>query len=194
MPEQSRPRTRLEVEERFVECSTRQPAATSRGLRAFPVPRCDEDGYEGWAAAVAAIGRLLERHAREVQFVAALPLPVDEALLRADPEVVALPPAERRRGVAARAFASRVAQWEAARSIQTAFVQLVYPWLRTRESVRLPGGVEPPDAMLAGLLANNALTRGTWRSAAREPVFGLLDLEPVLSIVRDGTRASLPGP
>lgn len=188
------PEDELEVEERFVECSTRQPAATSRGLRAFPVPRCNDEGYAAWAVAVAAIGRLLERHAREVQFVATLPLPVDEALLRADPDVVALPPAERRHGVAVRAFASRVAQWQAARSIQTAFVQLVYPWLQTRESVRLPGGVEPPDAMLAGLLANNALTRGTWRSAAREPVFGLLDLEPVLSVSEMERELPFQGP
>jgi hypothetical protein len=172
----------IDVEERFVECAVRQPTSTSRSLRAFPVPRCNEDGYEAWAALVAAIGRLLFRAAREVQFVAALPLPVDEALLRADPEVAALPPAQRPRGVAVRAFASRIAQWEAARSIQTAFVQLAYPWLRTRESVRLPGGVEAPDAMLAALLANNALTRGSWRSLAREPVFGLLDLEPILSV------------
>jgi hypothetical protein len=188
------PEDEIEVEERFVECAGRQPPATSRSLRAFPVPRCNEDGYEAWAASVAAIGRLLFRHAREVQFIAALPLPVDEALLRADPGVVALPPAQRPRAVAVRAFASRAAQWEAARSIQTAFVQLVYPWLQTRESVRLPGGVEPPDAMLAGLLANNALTRGTWRSLAREPVFGVLDLAPILSMAEMDRELPYQGP
>jgi hypothetical protein len=176
------PEDEIEVEERFVECATRQTSTPSRGLRAFPAPRCDAAGYAAWAATVSAIGRLLERQAREVQFVATVPLPVDDTLLRADPDVVALPPSQRRHGVAVRAFASRVAQWEAVASIQTAFVQLVYPWLQTRESVRLPGGVEAPDAMLAGVLANNALTRGTWRSVAREPVFGVLDLEPTLSL------------
>jgi Bacteriophage tail sheath protein len=176
------PEDEIQVEEQFVECATRPTPPPSRSLRAFPVPRCNAAGFPAWAAAVRTIGQLLADKCREAQFLAALPLPVDEAMLRADPEVVALPPAQRGHGVAVRAFASRTEQWEAARSIQTAFVQLVYPWLQTREAARLPGAVEPPDAMLAGLLANNALTRGAWRSVAREPVFGLLDLEPVLSI------------
>jgi hypothetical protein len=176
------PETGSEGEERFVECAARSSPATSRSLRAFPAPRCNEEGFRDWAAFVTRIGGLLQRHCREVQFVAAVPLPVDEPLLRANPEVAGLQPAERRRAVAARIFASRGAQREQAASIQTAFVQLVYPWLRTRESRRLPGAVEAPDAMLAGLLANNALTLGSWRSVAREPVFGVTGLEPVLSV------------
>jgi uncharacterized protein len=175
------PETEGEGDERFVECATRVSAPTSRSLRAFPVPRCNADGYRRWAAAVTTIGRVLQRDCREVQFVAAVPLPEDEALLRAHPDVLGLPPARRRREVAERSFASRAAQWEHAASIQTAFVQLAYPWLETRESIRLPGGVEAPDAMLAGLLASNALTRGSWRSIAREPVFGVINLEPILS-------------
>jgi Bacteriophage tail sheath protein len=176
------PENEIEVEERFIECATRTTAEPSRGLRAFPVPRCNAEGFPAWAAFVRAIGLLVSDKSPEVQFVAALPLSVTETMLRADPAVVGLPAVQRAHAVAVRAFASRTAQWDAARTIQTAFVQLVYPWLQTRESVRLPGGVEPPDAMLAGLIANNALTRGTWRSVAREPVFGLLDLEPILSI------------
>lgn len=175
------PETEAEGEERFVECATRVSAPTSRSLRAFPAPRCNENGYRGWAASVTTIGRVLQRYCREVQFVAAVPLPVDEALLRSLPDVLGLPTARRRREVAVRTFAGRAAQWEHAASIQTAFVQLVYPWLQTQESMRLPGAVEAPDAMLAGLLANNALTRGAWRSVAREPVFGIVDLEPILS-------------
>ncbi len=175
------PETEAEGEERFVECATRVNPPTSRSLRAFPAPRCDEDGFRDWAACVTRIGSVLQRYCREVQFVAAVPLPVDDALLRARPDVVRLPPAERRRAVAARVFASRAAQWEHAASIQTAFVQLVYPWLQTHQSMRLPGALEAPDAMLAGLLANNALTVGAWRSVAREPVAGVVDLEPNLS-------------
>jgi len=175
------PEIEAEGEERFVECATRSTPATSRSLRAFPVPRCNEDGFRDWAGFVTRVGGLLERHCREVQFIAAVPLPVDEALVRTQPDVVARPAAERRRAVAARTFASRRAQLEHAGSIQTAFVQLAYPWLQTRESMRLPGAIEAPDAMLAGLLAGNALTLGTWRSAAREPVFGIIDVEPALS-------------
>jgi hypothetical protein len=182
------PEIESEGEERFIECATRISPETSRSLRAFPAPRCDEVGFRDWAAFVASIGTLLQRngHTREIEMVASVPLAIDEALLRANPAVIGLPPNERRRAVASRIFASRRAQREHAASIQTAFVQLVYPWLRTRESVRLPGDVEAPDALLAGLLANNALTQGTWRSAAREPVFGIINLEPALSIAELG--------
>jgi hypothetical protein len=176
------PETESEGEERFIECATRVNPPTSRSLRAFPAPRCDDDGFRDWAAFVIRIGSVLQRYCREVQFVAAVPLPVDAALLRAHPDVIRLPPAQRRGAVAARAFASRAAQWQHAASIQTAFVQLVYPWVQTHQSMRLPGTLEAPDALLAGLLANSALTVGAWRSVAREPVAGIVDLEPILSI------------
>jgi hypothetical protein len=173
--------TETEGEERFVECATRVGPPTSRSLRAFSAPRCNDDGFRDWAALVARIAGVLHDFCREVQFVAAVPLPVDETLLRVHPEIVNLPVAERRRAIAAQIFAARAAQWQHAATIQTAFVQLVYPWAQTRESIRLPGGVEAPDAMLSGVLASNALTAGAWRSAARVPLFGILDLEPTLS-------------
>jgi uncharacterized protein len=181
------PDTAGEGDERFVECSTRSIPSSFRSLRAFPAARCDDEGFRGWSAFVSRIGRLLERDCREVQFVASVPLPVDERLLLTDPAIVALSPSSRRRAIAQRIFSSRRAQRQFAGSIQTAFVQLAYPWLETRESVRLPGALEAPDAMLAGLLANNALTRGTWRSLAREPVPVVIDVEPLLS------RAELDG-
>jgi hypothetical protein len=182
------PQTEAEGDERFVECATRSFPDSFRSLRAFPAARCDDDGFREWAALVARIGSVLQRDCREVQFVAAVPLPVNETLVQTQPDVVALRSPERRRAVvAARTFSSRRAQRQYAGSIQTAFVQLAYPWLNTRESVRLPGALEAPDALLAGLLANNALTRGTWRSLAREPVPILTDVEPLL------TREELDG-
>lgn len=148
--------TTPDVEERFVECATRVGPETSRGLRGFPTPRCDDAGFSEWSVFVRRVGRLLEHHAREVQFIASVPLP-------------------------ARALDRHNAQWEEVGRIQTAFVQLAYPWLRTREAVRLPGALEPPDALLVGLLAGNAMISGTWRSAARQPVFSITGLEPELT-------------
>jgi phage tail sheath protein FI len=58
---------------------------------------------------------------------------------------------------------------EASPGLASAFVQLAYPWLRTRGSARLPEEVEPPEGVLAGLLAQNTLTRGAYRSAAGQP-------------------------
>ncbi len=176
------PETDVEGPERFVESGTRTAPLTARTLRAFPAPRSDEDGFRQWSAFVGQIGSLLERRCREVQFVGALPLVADEALLRTRPDIADLEPAARPKELAARVSAARRAQHESAGCIQTAFVQLAYPWLRTREAGRLPGAVEPPDAMLTGVLANNALTVGTWRSADWQPVAGIVDLEPTLSI------------
>lgn len=171
----------VDAEEHFIECGTRIAGAESFTPRAFAAPRCDAVGFAEWATFVSAIAGVLQRFCREVQFIAAVPLPVDEATLRADPQLAEIAVEDRRRAIATRIFASRDAQWDEAAKIQTAFVQLAYPWLQTRESMRLPGSVEPPDAMLAGVLANSALTSGAWRSAARLPLSGVVDLTPTLS-------------
>jgi Bacteriophage tail sheath protein len=154
--------------EEFKECAEGADPPATGALRGIPAPRCDEEGFREWSILVRRIGEFLRGSAREVQFVAAIPLPVDTATLAGQP------------GAAGRVRAANEAQWTYAAQIQTAFVQLGYPWLRTRDSVALPGGVEPPDGVLAGLLANSALTRGSWRSAIRQPVPGISNVEPVL--------------
>ncbi len=63
---------------------------------------------------------------------------------------------------------------------RSAFVQLAYPWVRTPGSDALPGGVESPEGVLAGVLARNALLRGTFRSAAGQPVGDVSDVLPEL--------------
>lgn len=153
------------VEERFVECATPITHRDDRRVPLVTAPCSTRAGFEEWTACVCRIGGLLKNHRREVQFVAAVPLAAPE---------------EQGTG----------APWNHAGSIQTAFVQLGYPWLRTRESRLLPGSVEPPDGMLAGMLAGNALIAGTWRSLAREAVFGVTGLAPVLS--RSELERALP--
>jgi uncharacterized protein len=59
-------------------------------------------------------------------------------------------------------------------------VQLAFPWVRTTGSAALPDGLEPPDGALLGVLARNALTRGTYWSAAGLPLAEVYDVEPVL--------------
>lgn len=166
----------------FVECATRMadPPA-DRTLRGIPAPRCDADGFRAWAGLVNRIGGFLARSAREVQGVLAIPLPVDATGLAGQPDA-----ARRVRDAAG-------AQWTQTATIRTAFVQLAYPWLRTAGSDALPGGVEPPDGTLAGLLANGALTRGSWRSALRQPVPGVAALEPVLDRATLGRDLSPAG-
>jgi uncharacterized protein len=150
-------------EERFVECGETVNPTASQSLRAFPTPRCDEQGFHTWATFVVRAGQLLARYRRDVQYVAAVPLPD-----AADATTAA------RQGV------TPEMQWSAVASIQTAFVQLTYPWLRTLESTRLPGALEPPDGMLTGTLASSALTDGAWRTVARESIPAIVGLEPGL--------------
>ena len=152
----------------FVECAEETELPRGRVLLGIPAPRFDEAGFLAWSVLVRRIGDFLHRKAPEVQFVAAIPLPVDVVSLAGWA------------GIASLVRAAEKAQWECVAEIETVFVQLVYPWLRTRTSPALPGGLEPPDGVLAGLLAGSALTRGSWRSAIRQPVPGIFSVEPVL--------------
>lgn len=153
--------------EGFVECSEEEPPLpVDTGLRALLAPRLDSQGYGPWRVAVAAVRAFLARHQREVLFVGALPLPREDARrplseggVHAHSDMLAF---LRRSGVF-----EAVGQHAAGElSIASAFVQLGYPWLSTSLSVDLPEGLEPPDGVLAGLLAGSALARGTHASAA----------------------------
>ena len=176
--------------ERFIECATPAVPDRFRRPRRFDAPRCDAPGFVEWATLVTSVATLIRRSAPEVQLVASLPLPIDDAALRTAPTMRDVEPSDRPRAIAAEVFAARAAQWHQAGVIQTAFVQLAYPWLQTPESARMPGGLEPPEALLTGLLANNALTQGTWRCAAHQPIAGIARLEPTLS--RSDLQRELP--
>jgi uncharacterized protein len=185
------PETDSEGIERFIECATRPDPTRSLSLRQVGAPRCDETGFREWAAWLSRAGAFLSRPGpargslREIQLIAALPLAVDEKSVLANPAVASMSQAQRAGAIRRRLFDAAAGQWTAAGSIQTAFVQLAYPWIRTRESGSLPGDLESPDAMLTGVLANNALGRGTWTVAARQPLPHASAVEPVL------TRADL---
>jgi hypothetical protein len=167
------------VEERFVEMGALMESTDKRALRHFGPPRCDEHGFSEWAAFVRRVGEFLKQSAREVQFLAAVPLPADELSLAGSPDAPVGSPDAQRRQAALKIRAARDAQWRAVAEIRTAFVQLVYPWIRNRDSGRLPGDLAAPDSMLSGLLAANALMRGTWNSMVRQSLPGVDAVEPV---------------
>ena len=153
--------------EGFVECSEEEPPLpVDTGLRALLAPRLDSQGYGPWRVAVAAVRAFLARHQREVLFVGALPLPREDARrplseggVHAHSDMLAF---LRRSGV----FEAEGQHVVSDLSIASAFVQLGYPWLNTSLSGDLPENLEPPDGVLAGLLAGSALARGTHASAA----------------------------
>lgn len=155
----------------FVECATSTttapPTTTTRLYRA---PRTTIAGYTTWADAVQKTAVFLATYQREVQLVAVIPLP--QAGTPAETHLLE--------------FLVDGGSGPLARSldvlgIATAFVQLVYPWVRTSGSQQLPQQLEPPDAILAGLLAQNALAQGTYGSAANLAVAGVLTAEPALN-------------
>lgn len=157
--------------EQFVECSgVEAPVLEDRRARLIQAPTVDEQGYSEWARAVRMLGLFLRRFRPDVQLVAALPIPTPDlttSLIRLLDDSTFAP--------------LRYGLDESGTGIGSAWVQLTYPWLRTPGSDRLPDGLESPDGVLTGMLARNALTRGTFRSAVKQPLVDVYDLMPTLS-------------
>jgi hypothetical protein len=170
----------------FAECAEPIGAVDPSRLRRLRAPACLDDGFADWARALGVVAGEVARARsagglREMQVVAAVPRPDERtgvhALVRYLEEL----------GLARHLDAGGLA---------TGFLQLVYPWLAIEGSDRVPGGIVPPDAILCGLLAGNALARGCFRSAAGAPVRGAIDQDPRLAgaDVRDPSdRATLAG-
>ncbi|HZG42699.1 MAG TPA: hypothetical protein VEY93_07035, partial [Longimicrobium sp.] len=164
--------------EGFVECSDDPPPPDADlAWRRWPAPRVDRQGFAAWAQVVSVVGALLRTHHREAHLVAAVPLPAAElnatlagGRVSAGEDLLGflLEPREGPGGVPLPGL-----------GLASAFVQLAYPWARTASSGLLPEGLEPPDGILAGVLARNALLRGSYRSAAQLPLEGVWDLFPV---------------
>jgi len=162
----------VQAEEQFVECSQREPRPPEDGLaRLFRAPLCDEAGYQAWATAVEIVAEAISRHQREIQLVAAVPMPVEGT--RAERDLMEFLSDRDSNLLAARLNGTP-------RGLASAFVQLVYPWARTPGSVNLPQQLESPDAIVAGTLARNALTRGGYFSAAGLHLADVFDLQPSL--------------
>ncbi|HEX8774565.1 MAG TPA: hypothetical protein VF735_13410 [Pyrinomonadaceae bacterium] len=164
--------------EQFVECSVRkQQQFEDTAARRFPAPRCDEDAYQDWAHALWLVANMIIRQQREVQLVAALPIP--QRGIKAEEELLdfLLESPEGKPTMAGPLAAAPSVQLG---GIASAFVQLAYPWVRTQGSGNLPEGIESPDAVLVGILARNALTRGSFHSAASLPLGDVYETYPAL--------------
>jgi uncharacterized protein len=190
-------------EEVFVECSAGEaPPPVDRYPASVRAPRCDDTGFRAWGSAVRDAAEIVRRHAREVQLIAALPLPAEgldyegAADTRYVPRVPISRVAETREaeeegekpmaGDTLLRFLVTLSLLrkgidDGAPSLASAFVQLVYPWLRTPGSQLLPEGLEGPEGALAGLLARNALLRGTYLSAGALEVADVLGVHPVVT-------------
>ncbi len=153
----------------FVECS--QPSfrtAQEKQVVHLAAPACTDSEYATWGSVVRRAVQWIAANRREVQLVAALPLPRQESDAANDLLVF----------MHRQAWLSGVPDVQD--SIASGFLQLVYPWLRTAYAGDLPANLEPPEGVLSGLLARNALTRGGFRSATALSVSDIVEFHPKL--------------
>ncbi len=145
--------------EQFVECESHSEGIpTRRSGRPLAAPRCDALGYDVWSRALTHVRDFVAQWQREVQVVAAIPLP--------GPGI---------------SIGHEVMPRLNADALGSAFVQLAYPWPRSKSSSRLPEQLESPDGLLTGVLARNALARGAFASAAGARLIDVIDVWPRLS-------------
>ncbi|WP_257446339.1 phage tail sheath protein [Archangium lipolyticum] len=168
----------------FVECTQELPAPLDSFFSTRTAPRCDQEGYGAWARFLERVKELLSsRYLRDVQLVAALPLPYPGTSERAGTHT-----SFTEELTEDNPYAFLLAHEHFAR-FQSAFVQLVYPWVRTPGSALLPEELESPDGLLAGVLARNALLRGSFRSVMN---LGLADVHELFPVLGRGTLSMPP--
>ncbi len=157
-------------DEQFVECSDEESPPADTLHNHFDVPRCSEAGYQRWARALHLVTGMLSNWRREVQLVAAIPVPFEGSRIEAD---LLAHLADEGRGPLGSTLASFY-------GVSTAFLQLAYPWLQTPGARALPRSLETPDGVLAGMLARGALMDGAYYSIAGTAPQGVTGVYPIL--------------
>jgi hypothetical protein len=161
------------VPEYFVECSPPPAATVTTSRSPLRAPRvADEDGYRDWAARLHVATEFLRQYRKDVQLIASIPLPLEGSEASVDPLAALLE------------LGLLDAHGTSPQALGSAFLQLAYPWLGWQGSASLPEGLEGPEGALAGVLARRALLRGTFASAAGQPLYHVTRAYPELSIAQ----------
>lgn len=168
--------------ERFVVCAPELLPNPDETRQLSPSPACTAAGYLEWRAIARHAALFLRTHRKDMQLVLALPLPSPDLgtrytqNLEADNHVLGLNRSLDDRipnpGNAAKPFDH----------LATAFLQLTYPWLGTAGSEALPGSLEPPDGVFAGVLARTIPELGVAHSVGRQILRGVHDFKPALTV------------
>jgi hypothetical protein len=133
--------------EAFAACVVPPPATFTADAAGLPAPALDRPGLLLWRRVVHHLLLWLAAEAPDRMLLLALPPLLPEPLPRA-------------------AATALVELLEGLPEEAAHLCQLAQPWLATADSAGLPGGLMPPDAVLAGLLAGQTLGRGCFLSAA----------------------------
>lgn len=166
----------------FVECSQAGEAVREeKQVVRIAAPCCTDAEYGVWRDVVHRAGLWISTHRRDAQLIAALPLPHRESGAARDPLAFM-----HGRGWLSGVLSSSLCPDAGSGltegcSIASAFVQLSYPWLEAAYGGDLPAGLESPEGVLTGILARNALTRGTFRNGCALPALDLTAVFPRLS-------------
>ncbi len=167
----------------FEECSTPLGEISLPPEYPSAAPRLLPADYVLWSSAVKSVLQYLSQgNLREMQLVAAFPMPQNtgvtasrenpsESLTQDIHDVMKTIMPEP--GPAGGQVGLDI-------GISSAFLQLTYPWLKTSGSQVLLEGLESPDGALVGILARNALTRGTFTSAVKIPPSEIYDVSTIL--------------
>jgi hypothetical protein len=186
--------------EEFVECSQGDIVLPQGQTVPAPAPRLTAADYTTWATSVAVILNYLaggalrhQLHLREIQYVAAFPLPQDLNVSAALENPSSAEIAQDIHTVIQAQMPETAPPAEAVvtGNISSAFLQLAYPWLKTTGSGLLLESLEPPDGALVGLLARNALTRGAFTSATKITPAEIYDVSPALP-AQETTSSAVP--
>lgn len=157
--------------EQFVVCQPGDQMDTADSpLRQIPAPVCDDSGMTAWGRAINLLAKFIAQNKRETQLIVALPLPDESCGAGRNPL----------------GFMHDQGWFSGSLDsspdcIASAFVQLAYPWSQSSSSSMLAQTLTPPDGLLAGLLARNALQRGTFRNISGLSLRGVNGLHPLLS-------------
>jgi hypothetical protein len=171
----------------FVECSAPVTAPAPSRLYTTPAPRLAPADFSTWAASVSVVLDIIRASFRDVQFVAAFPLPQDLDAATAAENLSS--------GTLAQdvhEFIASLMPEQPGVGLSTAFLQLTYPWLKTAGSNVLSESLEPPDGVLVGMLARNALTRGAFMNATKIVPAEVSDVSPLLPAQETQTPATPP--
>jgi hypothetical protein len=159
------------VEEHFVRCDDvpTPPLLPDTSLAAKSAPRCDQAGYTKWTKFLTDFRQpfLGTRAVREAQLIVAMPIPADAAVFGSAHDLISVLPED--------------ADVAMGGGFASGFIQVCYPWLKTDDSLDLPEQLLPPDGLMAGLLARNALARGTYSNATKIVPNQLFEVDPELA-------------
>jgi uncharacterized protein len=137
--------------EAFVPCVVPSPAGFASHAPGLPPPAVDRSGLLLWRRVVRHLLLWLAAEAPDRMLLLSVPPLLPEPLPRS-------------RGSAVASLLEGLPEGA------LGLCQLVQPWLTTADGTDLPGGVVPPEAVLAGVLGAHALTSGSFLSAAGTPI------------------------